>query len=1146
MQLTLLPSLDLVLAISDPTAEFPFGSYELVGPEDNVEMLQDLLRMDLAAEDADTPRPLVTKIIEDDDGKEVEVVEAPSAAGENHKVFGMLSPRAPVTLPDECKGAAGIPASAKTFCFSYPAMGIEETLGKINLTDEPWAYFLLVGGFCYFDEAGKMCACAALTLVPQIWTLNFDGPYQPTAAALAQLRMHYRMCDVTLDALEEAGFEAFGWAHAQGDASERGVQLTEDTPYPHGGFLYEMVGNEKNFFALVPHTPEQLADFAMQSDDLPGPETFKYGALERWYRKYQRDRIKSRREIEEMTKLTRAATGLSEEEASVARHRRILRWLVIEVKRLLPITSIVVFIPFLLWIAYVNRPLFEFLATFLYYFCFTFTSWVPYRDTAALSILAQSPSRRRKMHALLVFIPFFCAGLTLVSSLSGADGNSEQRENADTATEAIGQFIVYLLIPLLLYSLRAAAAKDMLTGKHGANANRNQLLSAQAAAAVFDAADTTGEENVAKLPAAAPEAASFRSEKKKVGHKVGEILSHSGLPLDNIFMRGKSNKVAPAGAPAASGEGAHMGAVQAELSMAMEAPEVKKKMKRAATSKVPDSRDKHLLSGKSDKALLPGGKQRRAAQKLQARIRGRIARRKYIVEIQRRRQDLLTFRWPIFIWALFDIVGSLTMRTMNERGMISEGLHILVVMPWTAVPSFIMVFLDLLKEGTERQVRFSLSHCIFVIAVLYRLSFRAAIVDNYFLQQINSGLDRVVTTYDAAAAYDLQSYAPTFCMVAHFAIFILVTALGKLALQLVATKNACAHLLYPFQFFDFIFLYVFFSLRDCGKELNSTWLVQQVLLQANILLRNSGTTDAILVRQLPRLIPNWIHNTDKMAAYNPDDDPLFHLQFLARITVQYDLADLTALLAVPSVVTFFIHRDGWFTLQGSEIIVRHCDIWRMWQRFLFLLVIKPFMGLLARHVLQRRMRKTLLGKKTIHGQSMIAAKLKVDAALNVGKRDGGSGGAANIHERFNLTEEQLKAVQDDLTLSGLNFALLYRKLLRKWRFYVCVSLLQCFASFQVHMTAPLVSATGSTLQDHMTGSHDAHTAKLVVLPQRSAWAYVPPPISLHKDPLLAAAFNLSLSAVNPASCPTQGHTGWDDYPGLIAKAAREVPAEYVT
>lgn len=72
-----------------------------------------------------------------------------------------------------------------------------------------------------------------------------------------------------------------------------------------------------------------------------------------------------------------------------------------------------------------------------------------------------------------------------------------------------------------------------------------------------------------------------------------------------------------------------------------------------------------------------------------------------------------------------------------------------------------------------------------------------------------------------------EQLTPIVTMIAHFSIFILVTMLGKLSLTLVATKNCCVHLLFPFQFFDFLFLYVFFTIRAVDKPITTTWVIQQ-------------------------------------------------------------------------------------------------------------------------------------------------------------------------------------------------------------------------------------------------------------------------------------------------------------------------------
>ena len=49
---------------------------------------------------------------------------------------------------------------------------------------------------------------------------------------------------------------------------------------------------------------------------------------------------------------------------------------------------------------------------------------------------------------------------------------------------------------------------------------------------------------------------------------------------------------------------------------------------------------------------------------------------------------------------------------------------------------------------------------------------------------------------------------------------------------------------------------------------------------------------------------------------------------------------------------------------------------------------------------------------------------------------------AKVHEKFKeeegLVDEELAAVKEELSLSGLNFPLLRAKLMRKWRFYLAI------------------------------------------------------------------------------------------------------------
>jgi len=57
------------------------------------------------------------------------------------------------------------------------------------------------------------------------------------------------------------------------------------------------------------------------------------------------------------------------------------------------------------------------------------------------------------------------------------------------------------------------------------------------------------------------------------------------------------------------------------------------------------------------------------------------------------------------------------------------------------------------------------------------------------------------------------------------------------------------------------------------------------------------------------------------------------IRYLARIAIQYDLADLTALIATPTVVSLFVWRDGWFMLQESALTVLPCELPSLWLRF---------------------------------------------------------------------------------------------------------------------------------------------------------------------------------------------------------------------
>ena len=65
-----------------------------------------------------------------------------------------------------------------------------------------------------------------------------------------------------------------------------------------------------------------------------------------------------------------------------------------------------------------------------------------------------------------------------------------------------------------------------------------------------------------------------------------------------------------------------------------------------------------------------------------------------------------------------------------------------------------------------------------------------------------------------------------------------------------------------------------------------TWVVQQIVLQFNIVMRNSGIQDALTQKYLGNVmsILTTCRTKDaKLAGLDPANDPLLRLQYLARL-----------------------------------------------------------------------------------------------------------------------------------------------------------------------------------------------------------------------------------------------------------------------
>jgi hypothetical protein len=156
-----------------------------------------------------------------------------------------------------------------------------------------------------------------------------------------------------------------------------------------------------------------------------------------------------------------------------------------------------------------------------------------------------------------------------------------------------------------------------------------------------------------------------------------------------------------------------------------------------------------------------------------------------------------------------------------------------------------------------------------------------------------------------------------------------------------------------------------------------------------------------------------------VSTYRSCNDPIFRLQFLARIGIQSDLADLVSLLSTPCLVSAFAVRDGAFTLEGTGILVRRCDLENVWLRFALLLVIRPAASTLARLWLDRDMGRTMMCKPTLHGPSALGLEIHNGATrLNITSR------AAFEH----LVNTKLRDVRCTLNLTAAEFAVVRREL----------------------------------------------------------------------------------------------------------------------
>jgi len=180
----------------------------------------------------------------------------------NEYSTGFLSPRAPVTLPDFIKIAAGIPLESAFFAFAYALDCLKGDFEKLVMENaanpREWLEALLIGAFCYFDKDGKLIRINSLALTPTPGALRLDGGYPVRPEAARVLKSTSRMRPLTLGSLEQKGFATYAWVNPS-ECPGGQTLLTKDTDadWMHGCFVYQTKTGDAFCFRIDP-TPDPV------------------------------------------------------------------------------------------------------------------------------------------------------------------------------------------------------------------------------------------------------------------------------------------------------------------------------------------------------------------------------------------------------------------------------------------------------------------------------------------------------------------------------------------------------------------------------------------------------------------------------------------------------------------------------------------------------------------------------------------------------------------------------------------------------------------------------------------------------------------------------------------------------------------------
>ena len=1243
---------------------------------------------------------------------------------------GIISPCQPVTIHSQrARKRVGIPRDAVKFAFVYPASApdVDNKLENLYLghrQHQQWAYLLLLGGFCYFDEEDNLLSVSALTPFESPHSLYLTGPIPASLGALCEMTAQKRMMHTTFSPLIAAGYVAFGWVHRN---ECPGGHALGPKAYEHGAYVYETSKGDAVYYRLATANPlkghlnrvqsersvtereeseqswrwEQVdGEYHRVSNIAEAIEVARRFACFDWARaceKLRRLQKRSRvRRMEEDKRVRDLGLDRIDLFKDVPMLPKALRPYLLHpmcLGLMTPVTFAAVVLSIavnLMFIAYWSRDdwmrggTFRICATFTFFCLFAWMIFQPLRTTSA--VLVARKAQMSSLKKLVWIVPFVTTGLDTANRLITYDHGVDRWQRNLAAV--IATFILSVAVPLLLLWLSKRHVDSVVS-------NDNLLV--------------------------------FPIEKRRMLssvqglHKriVGTMKQAAASPVLKTFKRGApppASRANPSVALTTEGKDelskglSAKGAVKAAQ---VQEPSCRCTDAQACSSSAhasgsTDAAGQHVIEMSDSLGEYDDQEKRvRLAIWVQTRFRGRLSRMRFHKEQLAQQDRLTSFAWPMFITTIINLLGNAVVDKVAavQRWDVIHG-------PWARfynlwwllmlVPCLFVLFVidpqsgrtlvDVTTgESTSRTARclpskrpqFSVAHVIFFAQVLYTSTYRTSSFTPWLYYRIRDVLKSCgLEVFDSAVGISI-----------HVSLMSSLLVIGKRTLSYVTVPNTRSFFLFPFQFFDFTFAYVFFGLRNLEKAVAPSWILQQVLLQGVLFMRNSGITAGLAtilaakagaylrgasyrlvkVRHVwkhrclrwsrrMRMIPvtggssgsiptegsasggaaaegsasgyggessasqfrpsspprlnshahssvstnssegatPTSHGTScspssprakkkreasqkrlqtmrnralrdaRSVRTDPTTDPVFRLNFISALAVQYDIADACAVCFVPVLVRAFVARDGFFTLQGTGVLVRACMLGNLLQRVLIQLACKYCASYLARLWLLRTMGKTLLGWSTIHGVSRLTAK--VNCGRVVVSKDQVSTKELVRREmdsalaplRTQMPKQEYDMVVEELSLDNMNYQVLFRrKIMKNGWFYACVMLYILFAAFPVIRRAPtddlkhwfadyisnanapngsLALTVGSTpinelYRAQMGWRHSGEEVtshEVFTVPPYMAWEYVHPVLLYALDPWLRDAFKNSIDPTVPADAADDidGGCGVDIHMGL--------------